>query len=225
MNAWKKLAGVLAAGALMLAVAGPAAATVDYATVSGHDVSTSDNNKASFWGSDCVDLGIGGQDSYVLEASYAKVIVKAGSSAGDDPNSLTIFDNPTAGQTVWADSNGNNTYDVGGPGGDHQISHIIACGEVITTTTTTTTNPTTTTTTTTSATTTTATTTSATTTTTSFSQTVSATTDKKTLPNTAMAEVGGPSSPSSNVWLLIVALGLVLGSVVILTPAKAKAKR
>jgi hypothetical protein len=74
--------------------------------------------------------------------------------------------------------------------------------------------------------TTTTTTTSPTTTTTSFNQTVSGTTDTRaTLPNTATIEIGGPSSPTSSIWMLIVALGLLLGSVVILTPAPSKTKR
>lgn len=124
--------------------------------------------------------------------------------------------------TTGAGGNVFVTYD-GAVDGNAVLTLSHGCEGVTTTTTTTT--AATTTTTTTAATTTTTTTTAATTTTTSFSQTVSATTDKKTLPNTAMAEVGGPSNPSSSVWLLIVALGLVLGSVVILTPARAKTKR
>ena len=64
-----------------------------------------------------------------------------------------------------------------------------------------------------------------TTTTTSFSQSQQAATDVPTEPNTAAIETGGPSNPSSSVWMLIVALGLLLGSVVILTPAPSKTKR
>ena len=48
-------------------------------------------------------------------------------------------------------------------------------------------------------------------------------TDAPTQPNTAVTS-GGPSTPSNSAWLLILALGLLLGSVVILTPAKAKTK-
>jgi len=89
------------------------------------------------------------------------------------------------------------------------------------TTTTTTTVPTTTTTSSTT------TTTVPTTTTTSFSQTVSATTDVAgpTEPNTATFETSGPAGTNSSVWMLIVALGVLLGSVVILTPASSKTKR
>src|SRR5262245_743439 len=94
-----------------------------------------------------------------------------------------------------------------------------------TTTTTETSSSSSSTTTTTSSSTTTTTTTEPTTTTTSFSQTVSGTTDTPTEPNTATIEIGSPSSPASSVWMLIVALGLLLGSVVILTPAPSKSKR
>jgi len=73
--------------------------------------------------------------------------------------------------------------------------------------------------------TTTTTTTPVTTTTTSFSQSQGGETDVPTEPNTAAIETGGPSNPSSSVWMLVVALGLLLGSVVILTPAPSKAKR
>jgi hypothetical protein len=90
------------------------------------------------------------------------------------------------------------------------------------TTTTTTTEPSTTTTTTTTEPSTTTTTTA---TTTSFTGSQGGETDVPTEPNTAAIETGGPSNPSSSVWMLIVALGLLLGSVVILTPAPSKTKR
>lgn len=214
----------MAASALIIGMfglsAGSVAATVDYATVTGHQASTPESNDASFWGEDCEKLDISGVDSYVLEASYDLVVVKAGSSAGDDENSLTLFgDSPSAGQTVWADSNGDGDFNVGGPDGDKQISHIIVCGpsessssSSSTTTTTTTTSSTTTTT------------TEETTTTTTFTGGSEPATDVPTQPNTAV-ETGGPSTPSNGAWMLILALGLLLGSVVILTPAKAKAKR
>lgn len=199
--------------------AGGVAATVDYAKVTGHQASTAANNDAAAWGPDCVKLNISGVDSYVLEASYTLVVVKAGSSSGDDPNSLTLFgDHPSAGQTVWADTNGDGEFDVGGPGGDHQISHIIVCGPVASS------SSSSTTTTTTSSSTTTTSSSTTTTTTTTFTGGTGGETDAPTQPNTAV-ETGGPSTPSNSVWMLILALGLLLGSVVILTPAKAKAKR
>jgi len=64
-----------------------------------------------------------------------------------------------------------------------------------------------------------------TTTTTSFSQSQQAATDVPTEPNTAAIETGGPSNPGGSVWMLILALGVLLGSVVILTPAPSKTKR
>jgi len=217
----RRLASLMAASALIIGMfglsAGSVAATVDYATVTGHQASTADSNDASFWGKDCEKLDISGVDSYVLEASYDLVVVKAGSSSGDDPNSLTLFgDSPSAGQTVWADTNGDGVFNVGGPGGDHQISHIIVCGPAETTTTTTTEETTT-------EETTTTTTTEETTTTTTFTGGTGGETDAPTQPNTAV-ETAGPSTPSNSAWMLILALGLLLGSVVILTPAKAKAR-
>ena len=50
-------------------------------------------------------------------------------------------------------------------------------------------------------------------------------TDVPTEPNTAAIETGGPSNPGGSVWMLILALGVLLGSVVILTPAPSKTKR
>ncbi len=102
------------------------------------------------------------------------------------------------------------------------------------TSTTTTTESSSTTTTTDSSSTTTTTESSSTTTTTDSSSTTTTTTatftggsepatDAPTQPNTAVTS-GGPSTPSNSAWLLILALGLLLGSVVILTPAKAKTK-
>ncbi len=113
---------------LMLAAlipAGAALATVSYATVTTHVAFSDDANQPSYWGADCYDAGNGGVGlpSYLLTQNYAEVIVKAGS--GQYAN--TVFDNPTAGQTVWADTNGNNMFDPGGSDGDKEISHIIFC--------------------------------------------------------------------------------------------------
>ena len=106
-----------------------AAASPVFATVSDHDPFSSDANKVGSW---CGDLGgtkvSPGGSSYVLPAgTYSKVIVKAGS--GEFAN--TIFAAPPlAGQTVWADTNGNLAYDPGGRGGDKGISHVILCNGV-----------------------------------------------------------------------------------------------
>jgi|GEM_PF-3218014 len=59
----------------------------------------------------------------------------------------------------------------------------------------------------------------------SFEQSQAGETDIPTEPNTATVGGHGGSGPSSNVWLLVVALGLLLGSVVVLTPAPSKTRR
>ncbi|MCZ3386121.1 MAG: hypothetical protein LH630_03950, partial [Actinomycetia bacterium] len=63
---------------------------------------------------------------YVLTQDYALVVVKA-ASKNVDPYTNTLFENASAGETVWADTNGNFTFDPGGKGGDKAISHIIVC--------------------------------------------------------------------------------------------------
>jgi len=205
----KTLGALMGASALVVALAGTASAAPDYATVSDHMASTAQNNNPSFWGEDCTkldagqgDLG-GSVDSYVLTADYAKVIVKAGSSASAGDNALTIFDNPTAGQTVWADTNGDNTFNPGGQNGDKNISHIIFCGPTETTSFTDSVSDSS---------------------TTSFTDSVS---DSSTVtpPNTATFGTTGSSSGSNGLWMLIAGLGVVGGSVLVLMPSRAKGKR
>jgi uncharacterized repeat protein (TIGR01451 family) len=98
------------------------------ATVAGYADSDNEYNKVAYW---CPDGGTkleGGFDeggySYTLDGAYAQVIVKA--SAGQYSN--TIFNNPSSGQFVWADTNGDGDYNPGGQDGDKEISHIILCG-------------------------------------------------------------------------------------------------
>jgi mucin-2 len=119
-----------------LALAGPGtgialASVPDYATVTGYAAGTSTNNLEGTWGSDCTKTNDPGGSTYVLTQDYAKVIVKAGSDQSTDDHANTVFDNPKAGQTVWADSNGSGAFDLG----DKTISHIIFCGPTTTTTT------------------------------------------------------------------------------------------
>jgi hypothetical protein len=117
---------VMAAFALAAALlASPAQADTSYATVTGHAAFTEDANHPEYWGDNCSKLDEPGGDSYVLPAgTYTKVIVKAG--AGEYAN--TIFAAPPkAGETVWADTNGNNVFDPDGRGGDKTISHVIMC--------------------------------------------------------------------------------------------------
>ncbi len=64
---------------------------------------------------------------------YSAVIVKAGSVVESDPayQANTVFMNPAAGSTVFADVNKNGISDPGGQGGgllgDKSISHIVLC--------------------------------------------------------------------------------------------------
>ncbi|MHB8891992.1 MAG: hypothetical protein ACYC65_08085 [Candidatus Limnocylindrales bacterium] len=180
---WLAVAGLLGAALIgptsALALVGP------YATVSGYAPGTADNNQAATWGEDCTKLDSGDLgSSYLLTQSYAKVIVKAGSEESAPGHVNTIFNNPSAGQTVWADSNGNGLFDPGGQDGDKGISHIIFCGPVTTTTTSTDTTSTDTTSTDTTSTDTTTTATTDTTTTATTDTTTTATTDTTTTATT-----------------------------------------
>ena len=119
------------AAALLLGVAGTTLASDPvYAAVSGYAVASEDNNHADAWGDNCETLsGVGNVDSYELPAlgaglAYDLVVVKAGS---EGTGNNTLFENASAGETVWADTNENHAYDVGGPDGDKQISHVIVC--------------------------------------------------------------------------------------------------
>ena len=58
-----------------------------------------------------------------------------------------------------------------------------------------------------------------------FSQTEEPATDIPSEPNTATLPTGGTSGPSDSSWLLVAALGVVLASVVVMTPARAKNRR
>jgi hypothetical protein len=106
--------------------------------VTGHAAGGAANNDPNAWGDNCTKLDNGNLGStYLLTQSYDLVVVKAGSDqSADFPN--TLFANASAGETVWADSNGSNAFDEG----DKGISHIIFCGPVETTTTSTSTETT-----------------------------------------------------------------------------------
>jgi hypothetical protein len=100
---------------------------VTYATVTGHEPFSSDANQAEYWGETCEKIVDGGSlSSYVLTEDYALVVVKSAAS-NVDPYTNTLFEDASAGETVWADTNGNFTYDPGGQNGDKEISHIIVC--------------------------------------------------------------------------------------------------
>ena len=105
---------------------------VTYATVTDHVAFSNEANSPDFWESEgvtCEDMAGGSGNEFELPAppagmAYAQVIVKAGS--GEFAN--TVFaEPPVAGETVWADTNGDGVANVGGQGGDAQISHIIIC--------------------------------------------------------------------------------------------------
>jgi hypothetical protein len=108
----------------LLAPATASAATI-WATPDHNTAGGPDRNQADFWGDNCTKLPEGNLGStFVLDHDYDLVIVKAGSdqSVPDGPN--TVFVNPKAGETVWADSNADGVFDQG----DKGISHIIVCG-------------------------------------------------------------------------------------------------
>jgi hypothetical protein len=209
MNTGKKLAAMVGASALALALAAPAMAGVEWATVTGHAAHSDENNSADAWGDNCVKDELSGQDeTLVLDQDYALVVVKSGS--GEFAN--TLFANASEGETVWADTNGNNVFD----DGDQGISHVIYCegeaetpppsfeqsqeGETDAPTDEPTDEP-------------------------SFFQSQEGETDAPTEPDTSTIGNGGTATPADSAWLLVVALGVLLASVVVLTPARAKSKR
>jgi hypothetical protein len=104
----------------------------NFAKVTGYEPFSSDANRPEYWGEKCRKIEPGGS-SYVLPAGmYGKVIVK--SAAGNvDPYTNTIFAAPPkAGQTVWADTNGDGVYNPYGKDGDKEISHVIICPPTVT---------------------------------------------------------------------------------------------
>lgn len=125
-------------GALLVALAplpwlgmgsAQAADAVVYATVTGHEAFSPEANQADYWGDDCEKIVDGGSlESYVLTQDYALVVVKS-ASKNVDPYTNTLFENASEGETVWADTNGNFTFDPGGQDGDKAISHIIVCSD------------------------------------------------------------------------------------------------
>ncbi len=208
MNTWKKFAGLVGVGALVMAVAAPALAGENWATVTGHSAASPESNDPGFWGENCIKLNTGEGDlgdeqhTYTLGADFGLVVVKSG--AGEFAN--TLFEDASAGEVVWADTNGSGVFDEG----DQAISHIIFCdeeeeeteepsfeqsqeGE--------TDEP-------------------------SFEQSQEGETDEPSEPDTAT--IGGSSGvggPADGAWLLVVALGVLLASIVVLTPARARVRR
>ena len=129
----RKVAMVGAAALLALAAIAPAgvSAVVTYATVDGHSGFSAEKNNIEYWqtmwSTTCTKLDELGVDIYTVTQGYAHVVVKAGN---DGAYANTIFNDVAAGETVFADTNNNNTSDPGGPAGDKQSGHIIFCGPV-----------------------------------------------------------------------------------------------
>lgn len=59
----------------------------------------------------------------------------------------------------------------------------------------------------------------------SFEASQAGETDVASEPNTATFGTNGTSGPADGAWLLVVALGVLLASIVVLTPARAKSRR
>lgn len=131
----RTLLGLLAAAGLVAALAMPAmaGAEVDWATVTDYADGTEENNHAATWGENCEDVSTpdgGWGETYLLPELgeglvYSLVIVKAGSDQSTEEGANTLFANPSAGETVWADSVADGEFGEG----DKNISHIIVCTE------------------------------------------------------------------------------------------------
>lgn len=119
-NKLKLLIG-LTAGALAVSSAAFAA---EYATVTGYTQFSAPANQVDYWCDEGTKIEEPGGSAYVLTDDYDLVVVKAG--AGQYANT-EFGSNPSTGQTVWADTNGNGIYDPGGQNGDKDISHVILC--------------------------------------------------------------------------------------------------
>jgi hypothetical protein len=218
MSTKKQLTALVGAGALTFAMFGTSLAGVTvWATVDGHEPHSAADNNVLTWGDEgeCTKLGAGEGDlgledgTYVLGADYDQVIVKSGS--GEFAN--TIFNDASEGETVWADTDGDGVYtEKEGQTGDQNISHIIFCdfedAEPTPTFSSTEEGET-----------------DAPTDEPTFESTEEGDTDAPTEPTTDTIGGNGTSGPADGAWLLVVALGVLLASVVVMTPARAKSQR
>ncbi len=120
---WMSAAAMLAVSAFAPATT---SASTNWASVSGYLPGTADNDRYSELGDDCTKL-IAHDDNmgstYVLTSDYEVVVVKSGTEASAPGHVNTVFAHPSAGETVWADSNGSGKFDEG----DRAIKHIILC--------------------------------------------------------------------------------------------------
>jgi hypothetical protein len=149
------LGWVVAAALFSVALLAPGSvsAATTWATITGYALGTPANDQAATWGDDCTKVDVDDTDdddgSYVLAHDYRLVVARAdddadeeGTSTAGHANANTLFENPLAGQTVWADSNGSGTFDYQDDSasrlGDDEVEHVILCGPTDTTTTSTT---------------------------------------------------------------------------------------
>jgi len=243
---WLVAAGLVAVATLAPATA--AAADPVWATVDGYADDTPANNNPATWGEDCTKIDSDGGSlgsTYLLTQSYELVVVKAGAGASTDFVN-TVFEDVSAGETVWADSNGSGAFDEG----DKGISHIIFCNPVETTTTTTETTTTETTTETTTTETTTETTTTETTSTettstettstgsesetSSTSTTTSSSTGEElgvvgtpraTPPATDASPVAAPAATDNGFRAILLGLAVLLAVILLLQPKESISRR
>src|SRR5258705_13342866 len=122
------LGGLALLGVLSIGSAASVLATTDWATVTGYAIGSADNNHEDTWGQDCTKVDEPGGSTYLLTQNYTLVVVKAGSDVSTDGHANTLFANASAGETVWADSNGTGAFDDTPDPADKTISHIILCG-------------------------------------------------------------------------------------------------
>lgn len=206
---FRALGWLVAAGLVTVAALAPSSvsAATAWATITGYAPGTAANDHAATWGDDCIKVQVDDNDdddaAFVLSQSYRLVVARAdddedeeGSSTPGHANANTLFENPSAGETVWADSNGSGDFDYHEDSpdrtGDDEIEHVILCGPSETTTTSTQTTTTSTKTTTT---------TSSQTSTSSQSQTSTSTTTSSSSSGQVHGVVGTPAvtPPSTDV--------------------------
>lgn len=145
MKGIRMILALIAALSLVGAMVGAAAAVATYATVTGYAPGGPANNHVETWedftGSECTKVAGGDFKTYELPTLdegefYDLVIVKAGSERSAPGHVNTLFDDPSAGETVFADTNGTGSFEAEknketDTPADKDISHIIVCvGEV-----------------------------------------------------------------------------------------------
>lgn len=230
----KQVGAAAAALALVAALAGTASAVTIWATPddwysSADDAQGENSNDPAFWEDrlgldegDCWKLTdaelaevMNEDGSASLGVAYKFVIVKqANPNAKDVTYDNTIFEDVAADETVFADTDGDGAYTDADSNG---ISHIIVCDPAETTTTTTTT--------TTDEFTTTEGGITTTTTTDEFSTTEGGLTTTITQEDTDTIGGNASGQQAPGPWLLLAALGVLLGSLIVVAPSRAKTRQ